>query len=364
MFGTLGRKGKRPKGHAAENDSGGATSEEKIQNAVESWLGSPAEDDKGRQTKKANRLSTKVKAGGGGPSESEPKKSKGPKKNKGRKDQENPKKSPEETQLFGIPITLAAKRSDPEHGLIPLPLRNAVRFLNEKSLEEEGLYRVPGSHAKYLEYKALFDAGEDVDFCEVEKIHQNVAMMVMKFLKDLPEPLYTNTLEGHVKKTLYGVKDKAKQERNLRKVMGYLPLVNREVFRFLVAHLRVLAEHRTAEQTNASIMSWGISLGRTMGRLMEVLFEGSDDLIPHTIAYGEEFEVAAQRSHKKGLLPSPIRFGVNALLTAQQGMFILFFFSYFMKLFRVDPFGLWVGAKRESKSFEGLIFLFFDSLIL
>ena len=314
----FGRKPKRPKG---QNDNSDVSSnEEKIQSAVESWLGASQEDEvkggggRGGQ-KKANRMSSKPSLKG---SEVERKN----KKTKSRKDLPKKEKSPEETQLFGIPITLAAKRSDPEHGLIPLPLRNAVRFLNEKSLEEEGLYRVPGSHSKYLEYKATFDAGEEVDFCEVEKVHQNVAMMVIKFLKDLPEPLYTNALTGHVKKTLYGVKDKAKQERNLRKVMGYLPLVNREVFRFLVSHLRALAPHRTEEHMNASILSWGISLGRTMGRLMEMLFEGSDELIPHTIIYGEEFEVAAQRSHKKGLFPSPIRFGVNALLTVQQGLFL------------------------------------------
>ena len=228
--------------------------------------------------------------------------------------------------MFGVPIEVAARRSDSENGLIPLPLRNGVRFLNEKSLQEEGLYRVPGSHAKYLEYKDLFDAGEDVDFCQVEKIHQNVAMMVLKYLKDLPEPLYTNALTAHIKKTLYGVKDKEKQTRLLRKVMGMLPLVNREVFRFLISHLRVLSEHRTEEHMNASIMSWGISLGRTMGRLMEMLFEGPDDLIPHTIIFGVELEEAAHRSHKKGLIPSPIRFGIDALLRFQLGL------SFFLSL--------------------------------
>jgi hypothetical protein len=105
-------------------------------------------------------------------------------------------------------------------------------------------------------------------------VHQNVAMMVIKYLKDLPEPLYTNLLTPKFRKVLYGIKDKGKQEKLLRKTMASLPLVNREVFRFLISHFRVLSMNRTSEQMNASILSCGISLGQMMGRLMEVLYEG------------------------------------------------------------------------------------------
>ena len=219
-----------------------------------------------------------------------------------------------------MPIEVAAERSDPDRGLIPSPLRNAVKFLNEKSFEEEGLYRVPGSHAKYLEYKAVFDSGGDVDFLQVERVHQNVAMMVVKFLKDLPEPLYTNALAPRFKRVLYAVKEKDKQRKFLRKTMEMLPFVNREVFRFLVDHFRYLARFRSKEQTNASIMSWGISLGQLMGRLMEVLCEGDVSLIPETVVFGVELGEAARRSHKQRCIPAPVRYAAEAMLVHHAGV--------------------------------------------
>mmetsp|Transcript_31726 Transcript_31726/g.49619 ORF Transcript_31726/g.49619 Transcript_31726/m.49619 type:complete len:279 (+) Transcript_31726:24-860(+) len=226
--------------------------------------------------------------------------------------------NPEETKLFGIPLMEAAWRTGGEEGLIPAPLRNACEYLNDRGKEEEGLYRVPGAHSKYLEYKAVYDSGEEVNFFEVEKVHQNVAMMVMKYIKELPEPLFTDALSVRVKKVLYGVKDPKKQSQLLRKTIGMLPLVNREVLRYLLAHLRILAKHRSEEQMNASLLSWGISLGRMFGRLMEVLFESTDDLIPETITYGVEFSEAARRSHKKGFVPAPIRFSTEALTKFQE----------------------------------------------
>tara|TARA_R110002050_G_scaffold86434_1_gene183757 strand:- start:231 stop:1280 length:1050 start_codon:yes stop_codon:yes gene_type:complete len=298
---------------------GGQQKNEKIQSAVDSWLGAQdvPEEDPATSEKRTHLKKVKSK---GHKSFSEVVSFEKKPKEKKKKSGKEKKGDISDTRLFGVPIELAARRSDPE-GLIPLPLRNAVKFLNTRSLEEEGLYRVPGSHAKYLEYKAAFDAGENVDFLAVEKVHQNVAMMVIKFLKDMPEPLYTDALTPRLKKVLYGVKDKVKQKRLLRRTIGMLPLVNREVLRFLVAHLRVLAEHRTEEHMNASILSWGISLGQTMGRLMEVLFEGGDELIPQTIVFGVSVEVAAQRSHKQGLIPGPVRSCIDHLLAAQASKF-------------------------------------------
>ena len=313
--------------------------EAKIQNAVDSWFGgaeSTSPDRGGKKSSKKRKFEDgkkeKVK-------EKEKKKEKKKEKDK-EKEKQKDKKSrlgrstdrldkkecSEETRLFGIPLMEAAWRTDKEEGLIPSPLRRAVEYLNDVAKEEEGLYRVPGAHSKYLEYKAIFDSGEEVDFFKVEKVHQNVAMMVMKYIKELPEPLFTDALSGRVKKVLYGVKDPKKQNQLLRKTMGMLPLVNREVFRYLINHLRILAKHRTVEQQNATLLSWGISLGRMLGRLVEVLFEGSDDLIPQTRTLGVEFSEAARRSHKRGLVPAPIRFSTEAFTKFQEGLL----FSYYL----------------------------------
>jgi hypothetical protein len=257
---------------------------------------------------------------------------------RGKKSSKKPAE-PDATRLFGIPIEVAAKRSDPENWLIPSPIRNAVRYLNEVACDEEGLYRIPGSHAKYLEYKRLFDSGQDVDFLVCERIPQNVAMMVIKYLQELPEPLYTNSLLPRFKKILYTVKEKEKQASLLRKTMEMLPFVNREVFRFLIDHFRFLSLHRSAEQMHGSIMSWGISLGQLMGKIVSALFEKDFCEIPQTIVFGVEFREAARRSHKQACIPSPIRYAAEALLVFRNGPSIFFhpFANFFDSLFLLLP---------------------------
>eukprot|EP01089_Gocevia_fonbrunei_P013876 TRINITY_DN3660_c0_g1_i1.p1 TRINITY_DN3660_c0_g1~~TRINITY_DN3660_c0_g1_i1.p1 ORF type:complete len:175 (+),score=34.72 TRINITY_DN3660_c0_g1_i1:97-621(+) len=66
--------------------------------------------------------------------------------------------SGEDTKVFGLPIEVAAKRSD-KFGIIPAVVRKSIDFLNKKGLFSEGIYRVPGSHARAKEYILLFDKG-------------------------------------------------------------------------------------------------------------------------------------------------------------------------------------------------------------
>ena len=329
--------------------------EDKIRSAVDYWMGdqngppppsSPSSSEipsekkpkkhKSEKRLKGDFLKKDIDIGGGGDDKKKDAAGKGKGKEKkkraikleGKESTSGDNADENELKLFGVPVEVAARRSDPE-GLIPLPLRNAVTYLNEKGGEEEGLYRVPGSHNKYLEYRDAFDAGENVDFFQVEKVVQNVAMMVIKYLKDLPEPLYTDALQARLRKVLYGIKDKEKQKRLMKKTMAMLPLVNREIFRYLVQHFRILGPLKTAEHMNASILSWGISLGRMMGQLLEFLYESEEDLIPETRVFGVGLAEGAKRSHKRGLVPSVVRFAVNGLLVCQVGLY----FSYFLFLF-------------------------------
>ena len=337
-----------------------AVSETKIQNAVDCWMGAESiqpkfptaldKPNKGTLTdmylSDPNLAKYRTKHGKHKEKEEKGKEKKIKGKEEDRhhhkKDKEGEKKkkrhrdekaeesdTPESTRIFGVPIEVAAQRSDRENWLIPSPIRSAVKYINERAFDEEGLYRIPGSHSKYLEYKSLFDSGKDVDFLEVEKIPQNVTMMIIKYLQELPEPLYTNALLPRFKKVLFSVKEKDRQTKLLRKAMEMLPFVNREVFRFLVNHLRFLSLHRSSEQMHGSIMSWGISLGQLMGRLMDSLCDKEFD-IPQTVVFGVEVQEAGRRSHKQGCIPSPIRFAAESLLVFRNGRcFEPFAFSLF-----------------------------------
>ena len=299
------RRGRdRPHSHIIQSEGGGDPSDEiedRIRCAVDNWMGEapppPPEkadpEKKPKKHKSEKRLKQDVlekKESGSMAEKGERKGAKGKEKKKRNIKLENSQLEDDiddegnnndnnnnsTTKLFGVPVEVAARRSDKEKGLIPLPIRNGIQYLNEKGMEEEGLYRVPGSHNKYLEYRDQFDEGEEVNFFVTERVIQNVAMMVIKFLKDLPEPLYTEALQGRVRKVLYGVKDKEKQKKLMKKTMAMLPLVNREIFRYVVDHFRVLGAFKSEEQMRASILSWGISLGRLMGQLLEFLYESEE----------------------------------------------------------------------------------------
>lgn len=62
-----------------------------------------------------------------------------------------------DTTIFGVALEEACFRSS---SLLPLPLSQAIKWLNTKGLDEEGLYRVPGCHGKIEEYKSRFDKGK------------------------------------------------------------------------------------------------------------------------------------------------------------------------------------------------------------
>lgn len=51
------------------------------------------------------------------------------------------KKAAQAGPLFGAPIEEAAALSDPEHGAVPLPIKAAVLFLNERGAKDNGAPR-------------------------------------------------------------------------------------------------------------------------------------------------------------------------------------------------------------------------------
>lgn len=61
-------------------------------------------------------------------------------------------------------------------------------------LEEEGLYRIPGSTSKVNQLKAQFNARQPVDFEEAAADVHSVAGLLKLYFRELPEPLLTREL--------------------------------------------------------------------------------------------------------------------------------------------------------------------------
>jgi len=114
-------------------------------------------------------------------------------------------------------------------------------------LDEEGLYRVPGAYAKYLEWKRLLERGVCPDY-EQEKLPENICQIIIKYLKALPEPIYTARLRAVFEALLGEItqfislshsqgKPNDEAQKLARRAFYHMPLPNRESIRAFGDHL-------------------------------------------------------------------------------------------------------------------------------
>jgi RhoGAP domain len=221
-----------------------------------------------------------------------------------------------ETAVFGVPVDLAARRSDPvqTRKLIPAPLALSIEWLDKTSLSDVGIYRVPGESGKFEQYRQRFDAGERVDFDALgEQFSQNVTMLVTRFVKMIPGSIFTDKYVRHFGVALQ-LGNAEQKKAVLRGLMLALPLENRETLHFLAAHLRRVADN--SERNKMSVaniaITWGISLGPVIGNVLKMLIE-NEALCPETVVFGVPLDVAAERTDAQRLIPSPVRLCINHL---------------------------------------------------
>lgn len=144
------------------------------------------------------------------------------------------------SQVFGVPLALAARRSDPRR-MVPGPVRLACDWLNKHALDEEGLYRIPGSQSDVKGLSETFNRGETPEIPE-HYCGSNLASVNVQFLRQLPENLFTDTLAR-------SFEELATQERDdftvgkMTALLARLPVVNYHTVMYLVKHLRTISEN-------------------------------------------------------------------------------------------------------------------------
>lgn len=202
--------------------------------------------------------------------------------------------------IFHQTLPLAARRSDHIWGAVPSPVRLAVDWLNKKGLAEEGLYRVPGKATTFATYKALFDRGVEFDFFELhEMAPENVAMVLIKYLQALPDPIYSSKFEAHFKLAL-GIANDQERATVMRGIMYMIPLAYRETCRVLVDHLRLVAANSEVNKmTIRNVeLTWSLSVGQMTGAIVRVLSE-SPFPVPSTLQFHVPLEVAIENTPRE-----------------------------------------------------------------
>jgi RhoGAP domain len=74
---------------------------------------------------------------------------------------------------------------------IPWIIKAAVAFLDERGMEQEGLFRVPASNTTLKQLKAQIDGGGTVDFASQSDCINSAACLMKLYLRELPVPLMT-----------------------------------------------------------------------------------------------------------------------------------------------------------------------------
>jgi len=154
-------------------------------------------------------------------------------------------------EVFGAPI---AATTEVRRNQIPICVEDAVEFLLETGLKEEGLLRMSGSHAEIQRLKKEYDKGDEVVF---RSDPHTVAGMLKLYFRELPEPV----VPERVNDSILGKLDKFKltndaavgdisyeQAIELARLLKSLPPPNFETLKYLTYFLIRLQEHAAENQ--------------------------------------------------------------------------------------------------------------------
>jgi hypothetical protein len=132
---------------------------------------------------------------------------------------------------FGAPI----EKVTPPGSEVPYIVEHAIKVLEAKSLEVEGVFRLSGSQNLIDKLKAEFNAGKQVDLSTVADPHTVTGVLKLYF-RELPEPLMTYDLyESFV--AAQQERDPNKRIRYIRHLISSLPQVNRSTLKYLIGFL-------------------------------------------------------------------------------------------------------------------------------
>ncbi|CAK5266962.1 unnamed protein product, partial [Mycena citricolor] len=103
-----------------------------------------------------------------------------------------------DTHIFGVPLE-DLMGFDGEKGGLPRPVKDCIQFIRETGLEEEGLFRRSPSSAMLRAAQEAYDRGHFVSLETFGDPHL-AAVLVKKYLRDLPEPIFPESLYAVIRR--------------------------------------------------------------------------------------------------------------------------------------------------------------------
>uniref|UniRef100_A0A8D0HS94 Rho GTPase activating protein 23 n=1 Tax=Sphenodon punctatus TaxID=8508 RepID=A0A8D0HS94_SPHPU len=160
---------------------------------------------------------------------------------------------------------------------IPLIVEACCKVVEDKGLEYMGIYRVPGNNAVVSSMQDQLNKGATEINLQDEKWQDlNVISSLLKsFFRKLPEPLFTDDKYNDFIEA-NRIEDASERMKTLRKLIRDLPGHYYETLKFLVGHLKTIADH--SEKNKMEPRNLALVFGPTLVRTSE---DNMTDMVTH-----------------------------------------------------------------------------------
>ncbi|KAL5016299.1 hypothetical protein ScPMuIL_005888 [Solemya velum] len=144
------------------------------------------------------------------------------------------------TGIFGVKLENTTRR---EAKTVPSIVTNCVQEIEERGLDEVGIYRVSGVTSDIQRLKKLFDKNPRAAVNNLTESDINAVTGVLKlYFRELPEPLFT---DAHYRSFIDAISlsDAEAKEKCLLQLLHSLPDANYYTILYLLKHLVKVSRH-------------------------------------------------------------------------------------------------------------------------
>ncbi|KAI0793754.1 GTPase activating protein [Fomes fomentarius] len=162
---------------------------------------------------------------------------------------------------FGIDLAGQMTRDDVD---VPPIVTKCCETIEKYGLDQQGIYRIGGTHSKVMKLKERLDRDLDsvnLDADEWSSDISNVTSVLKLWLRELPDPLFTMNMHQDFMDAARNENERARHIRLHQHVNG-LPDPNYSTLKYLMGHLHKVVQHEA--QNQMSVQNLAIVFGPSL----------------------------------------------------------------------------------------------------
>lgn len=165
------------------------------------------------------------------------------------------RKGKNKNAYFGVPLKDLVDLPDQP---IPVFLKKCVEYIERNGLHNEGLYRVSGNKVDQKNILQQFEKDHNFDISSLNVTVHTITGALKSFFTELPDPLLPYNMQKSLADAV-GITVEKEMLASLQDFVKKLPLVNYEVFKFIITHFYRVCQHSATNkmsEENLSICFW------------------------------------------------------------------------------------------------------------